>query len=227
MILVLCLWKGQRSWEDWVRCYSHGLVSRLYPCLRERNRCPFSGFRRKRKSGGERGDSVLGLIGSLGAGRAESPHRFPGTRVVWWSLKPKFMVFRTAQCLCSSIWWSAGGSAANVLLVSEGLSACSTGVQGRVYAAWNCTHLGRFWVENTTFFLLQDPILSSFLLSPVLFCILCSALHPYVSPFIFVKRAHTHCLLASSQVLFERDRARLNIYRLQTKKQRPIEVPGP
>lgn len=153
-----------------------------------------------------------------------------GSLVHVWSgglWNPSSRLSRTVRSLCSSTWWSAGGSVANVLLVSEGLSAFSSGVWGGVYAAWNCTCLGRFWAENATFFLLQDPILPSFFSSPVLVYILRSALHPHVSPFIFVKHAHTHCLLASSQIFFERGRARLAIYPLQMKKQRPREVPGP
>lgn len=37
-------------------------------------------------------DSELVLISSLGAGKAERPHGFLGTCVVWRSLKPEFTV---------------------------------------------------------------------------------------------------------------------------------------
>lgn len=82
----------------------------------------------KRKSGSGVGDPEVGLISSL---EAESPHRFldvPTTCVVWWSLKPKFIVSTGFQCLCAYTLWSAGGSVANLLHVSEGLPAFHTRV---------------------------------------------------------------------------------------------------
>lgn len=79
----------------------------------------------KRKSGSGVGDPEVGLISSLGA---ESPHRFLDILVIWWSLKPKFIVSTGFQCLCAYTLWSAGGSVANVLLVSEGLPAFPTRV---------------------------------------------------------------------------------------------------
>lgn len=122
--------------------------------------------------------------------------------------------------------WSAGGSAANVFLVSEGLSACSPGVWESLCSLK--LHPSE-QLLSTERHLLSPPPGPSSSVFPRLLLYSASSSLPVVlmPPLFFVKHARTPSLLASSQIFLERGWARIAICHLQMKKQMLKEVPGP
>lgn len=131
------------------------------------------------------------------------------------------------QYLYAYTLWSAGGSGANMLLVSEGLPAFQTGVWESLCNLKTCLHgqvLGR------ELHLFSSPGILFFPLFSLLLFYSASP-HPLLRhipadlTFCFVKHAHTHWFLESSKIFYERDRVRLNICHLRMRKQRPREVP--